>query len=332
MRILLVNVDSRWNMAIRKMYTYYSKDNDVDMVDLKFKTYPHKKTKVIDGSNYDHVFISNIFDINKDRVTVIGCEAVTYGGIGSNFPERQLPLEIEMSEPFYFSDEDTSYGFITRGCIRNCWFCKVPKYEGKLKEYNRIENIVKHKKFISLDNNIFAYKGCCDVFQWLIDNNIACDFNQGLDFRLANDENMSLLSQLKYLKSHYIFAFDDPKYQAALNKKIVIIKKYIPKDWRIMFYVYIHPDMSIALMIKRAEWCRANKCLPYIMRDAQCYLDEKKGFYTDYAAYCNQPAFFKKMSFEEFLYKRYERKSGLNIDRINFSLQIYEEAIKENAN
>lgn len=326
MRILLVNVDSRWNMAIRKMYTYYSKSNEVTMIDLNFNGYPHKKTKEIDASGYDQVFISNIFDINKDRVTVINCDSVTYGGIGSNYPERQLPPEIEMSEPYYFPDEDTSYGFITRGCIRQCWFCKVPKYEGKLKEYNRIEDIVKHKKFIALDNNIFAYKGCCDVFQWLIDNDIQCDFNQGLDFRLANDDNLKLLSQLKYLKSEYIFAFDDPKYQKILDKKIVLMKKYIPQDWRIKFYIYIHPSMSTELLIHRAEWCRRNRCLPYVMRDAECYKDEKKDFYTDYAAYCNQPSFFKKLTFKEFLEKRHTNK-----ERISYSLAVYEEAVASEA-
>ncbi len=320
-------MDSRWNMAIRKMYAYYSKEHEVDMLDLDFKGYPHKKTKVIDGSNYDQVFISNIFDINKDRVTVINCNDVTYGGIGSNYPERQLPPEIEKSEPYYFPDEDTSYGFITRGCIRQCWFCKVPKYEGKLKEYNRIENIVKHKKFIALDNNIFAYDGCCDVFQWLIDHDIACDFNQGLDFRLATDENMRLLAQLKYLKSEYIFAFDDPKYQKALDKKIVLIKKYIPKDWRIKFYIYIHPSMSIELLIQRAEWCRKNKCLPYVMRDAECWNDQNRDFYTDYAAYCNQPSFFKNMTFPEFLIKR-EKGKSINEARRLSDLAIYEEALK----
>ena len=324
MKILLVNVDSRWNMAIRKMYTYYKihEGNEVEILDLNFKSYPHKKTKVIDGSGYDCVFISNIFEMNKDRVTVTGCENVTYGGIGSNYPERQLPPVIEECEPYYFPDEDTSFGFITRGCIRNCWFCKVPKYEGKLKEYNKVEKIVKHKKFVSLDNNIFAYAGCCDVFKWLIENDVACDFNQGLDFRLANDENLSLLAKLKYLKSEYIFAFDDPKYQKALDKKIVLIKKYIPNDWRVKFYIYIHPSMSTELLIQRAEWCRKNKCLPYVMRDAECWNDEKKDFYTDYAAYCNQPATFKKLSFYEFLEKRHKNK-----ERIEYSKTVYEEAV-----
>lgn len=304
MKILLINVDSRWNMAIRKMFNYYKDNHDVNMIDLGFSGYPHKRKEVIDASTYDKVFVSNIFDVNSDRVEIINCNDVTFGGIGSRNPALQLPCEIEKTDPYYFPDEDTSYGFITRGCIRNCWFCKVPKYEGKLKEYNSIEKIVQHKKFISLDNNIFAYDKCCDVFRWLIDHDIRCDFNQGLDFRLVNDENMSLLSQLKYLKNEYIFAFDDPKYQKLLDEKIIIMKKYIPKDWKIKFYIYIHPSMSLNLLIKRVEWCRKHKCLPYVMRDSECWNSKKKNFYIDYTAYCNQPSFFKNMSFQEFLEKK----------------------------
>ena len=53
MRILLVNVDSRWNMAIRKMYAFYRPHHDVEMRDLGLSGYPHKRSVVIDGAAYD---------------------------------------------------------------------------------------------------------------------------------------------------------------------------------------------------------------------------------------------------------------------------------------
>ena len=319
MKILLINVDSRWNMAIRRMYNFFREENEVEMIDLGFSGYPHKKTKVIDGTGYDRVYISNIFDINKDRVTVEGCEWVQYGGIGSNNPSLKLPPEIENTDPFYFDDEDTSYGFITRGCIRNCWFCKVPKYEGELTFYHDIERIVKHKKVKFLDNNILAYEKHCEIFQWLIDRDIKCEFNQGLDFRLINEKNMELLSKLNYM-GDYTFAFDDPKYQTLLDKKLVIMKKYVPQPWRLKFYIYYHPSMDIGQMLDRAEWCRKNLCKPYVMRDIACWeMDTKtKEFLIDFTAYCNQPAMFKKLTFEEFLYKRHTGK-----DRIDNGLEIY---------
>ena len=322
MKILLVNVDSRFNIAIRRMYNYYRNDNDVEMIDLGFSGYPHKRTKIIDGTGFDKVCVSNIFDNNMHRVEVTNCNNVIFGGIGSRNPYLKLPEEIEQTDPFYFPEEDTSYGFITRGCIRNCWFCKVPKFEGKMQTYNTIESIVKHKKVKFLDNNILAYKDHMAVFQWLLDRpEIRCEFNQGLDFRLVNDENLEALSNLNYM-GDYIFAFDEPKFQKILDKKLVQIKKYIPKPWKLKFYIYYHPKMDLQQLFDRVEWCRRNECKPYLMRDRECWESDLKNFTIDYAAYCNQPAFFKKMSFEEFLQKRVEGKN-INEERMMDDLKRY---------
>jgi hypothetical protein len=89
-------------MAIRKMYNYFRKEHEVEMLDLGFSGYPHKRTKVIDGGEYDKVFVSNIFDINKNRVEVSNCAEVHFGGIGSRNPHLRLPFEIEATEPFYY--------------------------------------------------------------------------------------------------------------------------------------------------------------------------------------------------------------------------------------
>ena len=159
------------------------------------------------------------------------------------------------------------------------------------------------------------------VFQWLLERpHIKCEFNQGLDFRLVNDENLDALSRLNYMGS-YIFAFDEPKYQPLLEKKLALIKKYISKPWRLKFYIYYHPSMELSQLFERVEWCRKNECLPYVMRDAACWDSELKHFLIDYAAYCNQAAMFKKMSFEQFMEIRTKnntrKESSLNIYRKN---------------
>lgn len=326
MNILLINVDSRWNMAIRKMYTYFTKQgHTVEMRDLMLSGYPHKRRVKIDASDFDQVYVSNIFEQNADRVTVENCSKVIFGGIGSRDPERQLPAEIEATQPYYAEGEKYSYGFITRGCIRKCWFCKVPKHEGTLKEYNTVESIVRGVpgevvKF--LDNNILAYPHHMDVFNWLIERGTRCEFNQGLDFRLVNDENLDALARLNY-EGEYIFAFDDPKYQKLLDKKIVEIKQYIPKPWKLKFYIYYHPDMDLPQLVDRVEWCRSHECLPYVMRDSACWGHNGEKFFTDYAAYCNQPSFFKNMSFFRFLKKRYEAGS-ISAERAALHAAMYE--------
>ena len=321
MKILLLNVDANWNVALRRMMTYYlAQGHEVEMRDLKMPGFPHKKVVKVDATGFDLVCVSNLFERNAYCVKVENCDRVEYGGIGSRDPHKRLPEEIEATAPYYYPDERTSYGFITRGCIRNCWFCKVPKFEGKLKEYNSVESIVRGvpgERVKFLDNNILAYPHHCDVFRWLIEHNVRCEFNQGLDFRLVNDENLALLAQLNYM-GNYIFAFDDPKYEKLLEKKVQLIKQYIPKPWALKFYIYHHPDMDLSEAIRRVEWCRSHEALPYFMRDQACWESEDKDFLTDYAAYCNQPGFFKNMDFRLFLEKRHKNKQRIESSWVKY--------------
>jgi hypothetical protein len=206
----------------------------------------------------------------------------------------------------------------------------VPKHEGALKEYNPVEGIVRGVpgelvKF--LDNNILAYPHHMEVFRWLIEHGTRCEFNQGLDFRLVNDENLNALARLNYA-GEYIFAFDDPKYRTILDKKIVQIKRHIPKPWKLKFYLYYHPDMDLLQLIERVEWCRRNECLPYVMRDAACWGHHREKFFTDYAAYCNQPSFFKNLTFPEFLEKRCAFGS-ISEERKDLHAKLYRNICKE---
>lgn len=321
MNVLLVNIDSEFNIAIRKLYKHYNiPGNYVEMINIGMDGYPSNRYEYISGLGFDKVFVSNIFDVNMNKYEVVGCEDVTIGGIGSINPSMKLPPEIDELEPFYFDYEDTSYESVTRGCIRNCYFCKVPKYEGKLVFKNTVEKVVgKHRKAKFLDNNILAYEKHMDVFEYLIGHDIRCDFNQGLDFRLANHENTEMLSRLNY-NGDYIFAFDDPKYQPLLEKKLEILKTYISQDWKLKFYIYHNKNMPVEQLISRVEWCRSNKCKPYVMRDINCWEDNNNPFFIDYAAYCNQPEMFKKMSFEEFMEGTRHPNNPQRVDKV---LKIY---------
>lgn len=134
-KVLLVNVDCKWNLALRRLYAWHEGRNDeVRMIDLGFGFYPHKKHADIECSKYDRVYVSNIFETNANRVSILNCDDVVRGGVGSG-NDTELPEEVEATPPKYFEGEDTAHGFITRWCIRNCYFCKVPKHEGRLHAY-----------------------------------------------------------------------------------------------------------------------------------------------------------------------------------------------------
>ena len=73
---------------------------------------------------FDHVYCSSLFDFtDKSGVT----DDMECGGTGfTNLIGKELPPDIHTMKP------KINIGFTTRGCIRNCSFCVVPKKEGRM--------------------------------------------------------------------------------------------------------------------------------------------------------------------------------------------------------
>ncbi|MDR0970519.1 MAG: radical SAM protein, partial [Lentimicrobiaceae bacterium] len=125
MRIGLVDCDKKNfpNLALMKISAYHKSRGDT----VEFINYFEK---------YDKVYLSKVFTFTSYDTTVINCNTdnIFYGGTGfSN--EVVLPDEIEDCIPDYDlypkkKGKDYAYGFLTRGCIRNCSWCVVPKKEG----------------------------------------------------------------------------------------------------------------------------------------------------------------------------------------------------------
>ena len=317
MRVLLIDADSTIpNLALMKLSTHYKSIGwDVDLLKLNIQYYPNRKNQIkeIETIDYDQILCSVIF---PRTLQYIKGDNIEYGGTGYSL-EKTLPTEIECLEPDYsiYPENTISYGFITRGCIRNCYFCYVPKKEGSIRKVNEIENIVRHKKVKFMDNNILAYQGHKKELSKIVELGVRCQFNQGLDIRLLDKENSVLLSKLNYI-GEYIFAFDDWKYRNIIDKKLELM--LWRKDWQLKFFIYVNPEMPIADTINRIKYLHDKKCLPYIMRDLTCWDSPNKDFYTDIASWCNQPQFFKKMTFGEFLNRRTKNKN-----RIERSLKLY---------
>jgi hypothetical protein len=315
--ILLIDADSTIpNLALMKLSSFYKQNGDnICFKKLNIPYYPNRKKTIhnINTSKFDKTFCSVIFKNNN--LFVCG-ENITFGGSGFSL-SINLPSEIEATEPDYslYPENNTSYGFISRGCIRKCSFCIVPEKEGYIKQVNTIDNILHHKKIKFLDNNFLALPNCKELLRELVNKKIKCQFNQGLDIRLVDSEISYLLSKLNYL-GEYIFAFDNIKFKKIIEEKLCLLSWRKPFQFK--FFVYIHPDMNIYETVDRINFLKDCCCLSYIMRDISCWDSKYSFFYTDLAAYCNQPNFFKKMSFSDFLNKRHK-----NIDRINKSKYLY---------
>lgn len=319
MNILLIDADSTIpNLALMKLSTYYKKKfwAKITLRRLNIPYYPDRiKTQHnIDTSQFDYAFCSVIFEGSFDYICG---QNIIFGGTGVS-PMRYLSKEIDDCEPDYslyshdFID-NTSYGFISRGCIRKCTFCKVHEVEGNIIQVSSIDKIVKHDKVKFMDNNVLALPNHKDLLQELIDKKIKCQFNQGLDIRLIDKENSKLLSKLKYL-GEYIFAFDNIKYKDNIASQLSLLSWRKPFQFK--FFVYINPSMNLKETKARIIWLKRNKCLPYIMRDISCWNSKYNQFYIDIAAYCNQVFAFKKLSFVQFLKRRHTNKERVLNSRL----------------
>jgi hypothetical protein len=104
--------------------------------------------------------------------------------------------------PEWHQKRGASIVFSTRGCIRKCDFCAVPKLEGKpnqTRATTRIKHLIHpdHKRVILWDNNVLGEKHWREIIGELKELNVDVDFNQGLDARLVTDEVAGALAGLR---------------------------------------------------------------------------------------------------------------------------------------
>ena len=304
-KVLLVDADSKIpNLPLMKLSTYYKGHGySVDFKKLNLGYYPWRVNHYhfISSRGYEKAFCSIVF--TPSAKYILGDENVEFGGSGYSL-KIVLPDEVEICEPDYtlYPDNDTSYGFLSRGCIRDCYFCIVPKKEGKIHQVSTIDDIVRHDKVCFLDNNILALSNHKDLLTELIDKRISCQFSQGLDIRLVDKENSELLRRLKYYK-RYIFAFDNWKDLPLVEKGLSFLNSW-RRPWKFMFYVYVNPNNTISEIVKRIEYLRNQKIVAYIIRDITCWNSPFVDFYNSIVAWANHPARFIQVDFETFAKSR----------------------------
>ncbi|MEA3079662.1 MAG: hypothetical protein QOF05_1070 [Sphingomonadales bacterium] len=141
---------------------------------------------------------------------------------GLNKAAEDLMPDYELV-PDWHRDRAASIVFTTRGCIRKCDFCAVPRLEGKpfqIRNTGRIGHLVHpdHKRVIFWDNNILGEKHWPEVFAELRELDLEADFNQGLDARLITEE---IALELKNLRVPTIrLAYDFVQMRNSMDRAI----------------------------------------------------------------------------------------------------------------
>lgn len=226
MKIGLIDVDSKIpNLALMKISAWHKQQDD----EVEF---------YMPLWNYDKIYASKVFDFTPMPYLPKNC---IIGGSGYDL-SITLPEEVEYIRPDYnlYKNCNYSIGFITRGCIRKCSFCKVPEKEGIIKfnqHFLEFENPV-GKWWIFLDNNILAYTEVSDLLSEIIDRKMIIDFNQGTDIRLLSEDLAEKIVKINWLR-FYRFSFDWVSLDTTIIKKVKMLNKLGMKSYKMLCYVLI---------------------------------------------------------------------------------------------
>ena len=188
---------------------------------------------------YDRVYSSKVFTFT-DENPYLPPDTIK-GGTGYGKLD-ELPPEIDAMFPDYsiYPDCDHAIGFLTRGCIRKCPWCIVPKKEGQIRPYQTWQEIKRpdSRDIVFMDNNVLACQHGLEQIEDMGGKNVRVDFNQGLDARLITDDVAKMLSKLKLIRQIRMSADTDVMLEVVLTA-IDRLGKYGVKPYRVFIYVLV---------------------------------------------------------------------------------------------
>jgi hypothetical protein len=233
-----------------------------------------------------------------------GKEVFAGGPAVSNNPDSMLGIaDIDCYLEDAIAKHNPNATFTSRGCIRNCSFCAVPKMEGGL-----IELYHWPVRPIVCDNNILAcskahFDGVIDKLRPI--QNV--DFNQGLDARLLTTYHAEKLRELDLTCVR--LAWDHTKMEHSFFRAYQVLRRAGFTARKIKVYVLIGFNDSPEDALYRLETVKSLGSRPNPMRYQPIDTKEKNGYvdpnWTDkelnkYMRYWSRLRYLEHIPFAEF--------------------------------
>lgn len=249
---------------------------------------------------YDIVYSSKVFSWTEEEPNLP--RGTVRGGTGYGL-SANLPDDIEHIMPDYalYPAFQASLGFVTRGCIRSCPWCVVPKKEGAIRAHAELEEFLRPdcRDVVLMDNNILAHEHGIRQLERSITLGLRLDCNQGLDARLiaADDALAHLLSRVHWSKSIRL-ACDHKSQMPAVEAAVKAIRYHGGKQFNFSCYVLVQ-DIEDAL--DRVEFLRALKVEPFAQpyREPGSKTEPAKSL-RDFARWTNHKAIFHSVPWVQY--------------------------------
>lgn len=273
MRIGLIDVDGHNypNLALMKLSAYHKAQGDsVEWYQPMF------------SGHMDKVYMSKVFSFTPDYEYCIDADEIVKGGSGycielngnrecyNKEKDVQLSYEIEHIMPDYsiYGITNTAYGYMSRGCPRQCDFCHVKDKEGivsyKVADLSEFWNGQRYIEI--LDPNTLACKDWKSILTQCAESGARINFNQGMDIRMMTEEKAEMLNDIKLQKLH--FAWDRIEDKEFIQDKFKTFRK-ISKTRQADSVVYVlvgnHKQEILDADMERIYWLRENGYAPYVM-------------------------------------------------------------------
>lgn len=217
----------------------------------------------------DTAFVSSVFSWNAHEAYMrcmyyrsLGYHVRVGGPTVFQFPEMFSEFDTS-GKVDALSHHNPNATFTSRGCIRHCSFCLVPKLEGPLIELDDWP-----VRPIICDNNLLAtsQKHFDSVIDRLLDSELTgIDFNQGLDARILTSYQAGRLAELP--KDTVIrLAWDNIKTETLYKQSFNLLTEAGIKTSQIRVYVLIGYKDTPKDALHRLRTVREMGALPNPMR------------------------------------------------------------------
>ena len=271
MRVGLIDVDGHNfpNLALMRISSYHKARGDT--VEWWWSDFIH----------YDLVYMSKIFSdaYSPDVDEPMNADQVIKGGTGycislgedgkEHFDKSKNVLlhpEVEAMFPDYsiYPQFPFAVSMTSRGCPRGCAFCHVATKEGRCAvKVADVSDFWNGQDDIQvLDPNITACRQKRELFAQYLDTGALIEFNQGLDIRLLNDDDMADLNKMRLKTIH--FAWDNPT--DDLEKKFRNFANGFRRNSNIgMVYVLVNFNSTMEQNLYRIRVLAEMGYDPYVM-------------------------------------------------------------------